>query len=78
MSAPKPLTVDDVVEALSDARGCGCCGSTEALIALVGCSPACEVDEDGDVYHTYGEGCAAYFREGARRLVARLVEEALR
>jgi hypothetical protein len=70
---------EDIVEALVAARGCGCCGDTADLVRLLGCSPACaRYEEDGDVFHTYDDGCAAHFPDGVRRALARLVEGARR
>lgn len=78
MSAYLDAYTEDVVEALVAARGCGCCGTEGDLVRLIGCSPACARDEDGDVWHTYGDGCAAYFPDAVRRLVAHLIKEARR
>lgn len=77
-TARPEITLDAAVDALSDARGCGCCGTCSRLAALAPCSPRCERDEDGDVLHTYGDGCSEVFSDGARRLLEALVAQARR
>jgi hypothetical protein len=47
---------EDIIEALRDWRGCGCCSSTEALTKII--PDDCE-EEDGWTDHTYGSGCVA-------------------
>ena len=70
------MDLDALVKALSAARGCGCCASMDDLAALVPCGPACSADEDGWVDHTYEDGCSRRFRDAARRVIERLIEEA--
>lgn len=59
--------IDDLIKALDDARGCGCCGAYEDLVKILPCGPACAADEDGYVDHTYGDDCSANFRGALKR-----------
>jgi hypothetical protein len=65
-----------IVAALVEARGCGCCSSYETAQAVL--PDACEADEDGYVDHSYDDDCVATFRHLVGVAVRALKAETLR
>lgn len=72
MSTPTPETteptVPQLIQAVKDARGCGCC-------SYYGNLPDSCPTEDGWTDHTYDDGCSADFDSLLRRLVSAVRKE---
>jgi hypothetical protein len=54
MAQLSDLSVDELIDVIRRARGCGCCSDTEI-------PDGCPVEESGWVDHTYSKGCSQSF-----------------